>query len=65
MKRLKDPQGPISLFLERATRLGDELLGPILVQVIMKLSIHMKTRACIYPSIFLLFPFCFNVCPVG
>jgi hypothetical protein len=33
MKRLKDPEGPISLFLERANRLGNPLLGPILVQV--------------------------------
>jgi hypothetical protein len=33
MKRLKDPEGPISLFLDRAARLGSPLLGPILVQV--------------------------------
>ncbi len=32
MKRLKDPEGPIDLFLERARRLEDRL-GPILVQL--------------------------------
>jgi hypothetical protein len=33
MKRLTDPEGAISLFLERANRLGTPWLGPILVQV--------------------------------
>lgn len=32
MKRLKDPEGPLGTFLERAERLGDRL-GPILVQL--------------------------------
>ncbi|MFP4053939.1 MAG: DUF72 domain-containing protein, partial [Phycisphaerae bacterium] len=32
MKKLKDPEGTIGLFLERAERLGDHL-GPILVQL--------------------------------
>jgi hypothetical protein len=45
MKRLKDPEGLISLFLERATRLGDDFLGPILVQVsIASFDIHGNER---------------------
>ena len=32
MKKLKDPEGPIGMFMERAKRLGP-LLGPILVQL--------------------------------
>jgi uncharacterized protein YecE (DUF72 family) len=32
LKRLKDPQGPVSLFLERARHLGPKL-GPVLVQL--------------------------------
>ncbi|KAI5074793.1 hypothetical protein GOP47_0010754 [Adiantum capillus-veneris] len=33
MKRLKDPEGPISLFMDRAAHLGKHLTGPILVQL--------------------------------
>lgn len=32
IKRLRDPQGPVDLFMERAGRLGDKL-GPLLVQL--------------------------------
>ncbi|KAH7291129.1 hypothetical protein KP509_29G001700 [Ceratopteris richardii] len=33
MKRLKDPEGPISLFVDRVARLGQNALGPFLVQL--------------------------------
>jgi uncharacterized protein YecE (DUF72 family) len=32
LKRLRDPEGPVSLFMERAKHLGDKL-GPVLVQL--------------------------------
>ena len=41
LKRLKDPQGPITQFVERAVHLGD-YLGPILVQLPPRWKVNAK-----------------------
>eukprot|EP00252_Welwitschia_mirabilis_P015524 TRINITY_DN3416_c0_g2_i1.p1 TRINITY_DN3416_c0_g2~~TRINITY_DN3416_c0_g2_i1.p1 ORF type:complete len:319 (+),score=55.87 TRINITY_DN3416_c0_g2_i1:193-1149(+) len=42
IKRLKDPAQPISLFVDRAARLGKSLVGPILVQLPPKFDVNVE-----------------------
>lgn len=42
LKRLKDPDQPISLFIDRSARLGKHLIGPILVQLPPKFDVNVE-----------------------